>query len=252
PLSQGAVMDYVMAHPETHAAYVEQQVLRSRVRFDRFVKSVGLSAAQQEEFFKQIKARSTGELDFILALHSQGYSAANLPTDPKIQAGLQTMAKEQAELFEKDLRAVLGDENYKAYHQYSAAIPERNVVDQVGGLLYLSETPLTAQQAEQLTQVLMQTRYSGQPTASPTTTLNGTLLTRQAFVARMTQQRDQLPSLDWSAPVTDAAIARAETVLSPAQLAALRQVQAQQLAQFQIAPPPPAHSPGAIKLNSGK
>jgi hypothetical protein len=54
--------------------------------------------------------------------------------------------------------------------------------------------------------------------------------------------------LDWRAPITDAAITKAETVLTAPQLATLRQMQAQQLAQFQISPPPPAGSPGAIKL----
>ena len=249
--SAGSQVDYVLAHPETHDAYVQQQVLLSKTRYERFLKSAGLSAAQQEHFFKRIRERTGGELDFMLALREQGYGVGNLPTDPQVQAGLQKMAKEQKEHFEQGLRSVLGDDNYKAYQQYSAAIPERNVVDQLGGLLYLSDAPITAQQAEQLTQILMQNRYSGQPTASPATTLNGTLLTRQAFVSAMAQQRT-MTALEWHAPVTDAAVARAETVLTPVQLAALRQVQAQQLAQFQLAPPPPSGSPGSVKLGAGK
>jgi hypothetical protein len=252
--SAGAAVDYVLEHPETHGAYVEQEVLRSKVRFDRFVKNAGLSPAQQEEFFKQIRDRTATELDFMLALRAQGFGVGNLPQDPQVRAGFQKLGAEQKEKFENGLRAALGDDGYKAFQHYGATLPERNVVDELGGRLYLSDTPLKAEQAEQLAQILQQNRYTGQPTASPTTTMNGTLLTRQVLISAIGQSTQQsgMSSLDWRAPVTDAAIARAESILTPAQLAALRQLQAQQVAQFQLAPPPPAASPGAAKLSGGK
>jgi hypothetical protein len=65
-------------------------------------------------------------------------------------------------------------------------------------------------------------------------------------------QQTGMSSLDWRAPVTDAAVARAESILTPTQFAALRQLQAQQVAQYQLAPPPPANSPAAVKLSGGK
>lgn len=240
--SAGAAVDYVLDHPETHAAFVEQQVLQARAHYARFLKTAGLSPAQETEFFKQIRERGAAELDFMLALRAQGYGVGNLPKDPQVQAGFQKMATEQKTNFETGLRAVLGADGYKSFQQYSATLPERNVVDQLGGQLYLSETPLTAQQADQLTQILVQNRFSGQPTPSPSTTQNGTFLTRQAFLGALGQatQQNGLTLLDWHAPVTDAALTRAESVLTPAQLAVLRQVQAQQAAQFQIVPPPPS------------
>jgi len=252
--SEGSMMDYVLDHPETQAAYVEQQVLRARVRFERFVKTAGLSPEQREAFFAAIKDRGAAELDFILALHRQGYGVGSLPQDPQVRAELQKLATEQREKFDHGLRSVLGDDGYTAYQQFGATLPERNAVDELGGQLYLSENPLTAPQAEQLTQLLRQNRYSGQPTATPATTMNGTLLTRQMLMSAMGQvaQQSGQSLLEWRAPITDAAVAKAEAVLSPGQLAALKQLQAQQLAQFQIAPPPAAGTPAAAKLSGGK
>ncbi len=257
PASNGsgnAMVDYVLDHPETHGAYVDQQVLKAKQRFEPFLKTTSLSPAQREEFFNQIKDRSAAELDFMLALHQQGYGVGSLPQDPQARADLQKMATTQKEKFEGGMRGVLGDDGYRAYQQFGATLPERNTVDELGGQLYLSESPLTAQQAEQLAVILKQDGYNGQPTATPRTTMNGTLLTRQALMSAVQQVANQggQPALDWHAPVTDAAVARAESVLSPAQIAALRQVQARQLAQFQLAPPPAANSPAAVKLNGGK
>ncbi|MEO5957803.1 MAG: sigma-70 family RNA polymerase sigma factor, partial [Opitutaceae bacterium] len=72
-VSSAGTVDYVLAHPETHAAFVEQQVLSAKARYERFVQAAGLSAAQQDAFFKNIRARSGGALDFMLALREQGY-----------------------------------------------------------------------------------------------------------------------------------------------------------------------------------
>jgi hypothetical protein len=48
-----------------------------------------------------------------------------------------------------------------------------------------------------------------------------------------------MPAISWSAPVTDAAIARAAMVLPPTQVSALRQLQAEQAARYRLAPSVP-------------
>ena len=71
--------------------------------------------------------------------------------------------------------------------------------------------------------------------------MNGTFITPQAMTGRRGQamQQQGMNLMDWLAPVTDAALARAQAVLTPAQFAALQQIQAQQVTQIQLAPPPP-------------
>lgn len=252
--SQGAAMDYVLDHPETHTAFIEEQGLRAKARYDRFFKTAGLSAEQQDRLLKGLKEVRETELDLMVALRSQGLGVGNVPQDPEAQAGLTRIAMEQKQRVEAELRATLGPDGIKAFQQYSAMIPERNVTDQMASQLYYTDEPLTASQANQLAQILAQNRFAPQSVPSPANTMNGTVITPKAFISRAGQAMQQggMTMLDWTAPVTDAAIAKAEAVLTPAQFAALKRVQAQQVAQFQIAPPPPSGSPGAVKLGGGK
>jgi RNA polymerase sigma factor (sigma-70 family) len=240
--SQGVAMDYVLEHPETHTAFIEERGMRTKARYDRFFKTAGLSTEQQDKLLKGLKEVGETELDLMVALRSQGLGVGNMPQDPETQAGLTRIAMEQKQRVAAELRATLGDDGFRAFQQYSATIPERNVTDQMASQLYYTDEPLTASQANQLAQILAQNRFAPQPTPSPANTMNGTVITPKALVSRAGQvmQQGGMTMLDWTAPVTDAAVTRAEAVLTPTQLAALKRVQAQQVAQIQIAPPPPS------------
>ena len=245
PASQsGPAMDYVLEHPEVQPTFVAQQALRLKAHYDRFLKASGLSPEQQEEFLSEMKGLSADELDLMAALHTQGYGVGNLPKDPQAQAQFQELLNEHRQNtqdMQAKLHALMGDDLFKRFAQFAGTIPERNVADQVAAQLYYTDAPLTAPQADQLAQILAQNRYSGQPKPTPTTTMNGTFITPQAMTGRRGQamQQQGMNLMDWLAPVTDAALARAQAVLTPAQFAALQQIQAQQVTQIQLAPPPP-------------
>lgn len=248
--TQGPAMDHVLERPELHAAFVEQQALRIKARYERFLASAGLTPAQQERFLQEMKEGAARELDVMAVLHEQGYGVGNLPKDDAARAQMQKLITDMNETFRARLTEVLGPEGTKRFAQYSATIPERNVADQLAGQLYHTAEPLTAQQATQLAQVLAQNRFAPGPQASPTTTLNGTFIEPVMFQGRMGQAMQQggMSLMDWSAPITDAALAKAKPLLSPAQFAALQRMQAQQVTQFQLAPLPP----GAAKKAPGK
>ncbi|MEO5957801.1 MAG: sigma-70 family RNA polymerase sigma factor [Opitutaceae bacterium] len=241
----GATMDYVLEHPETHTPFLRQQALRVKARYDRFTAASGLPADQQEQVLKTVGKLVEDEFDFMTALHAQGFGVGRMPQDPDGQAKFEQMRGEQRERAQAtlaSLRALLGDDRFRQFQQFASTIPERNVAEQMAARLYHTDTPFTAQQADQLTQILVQNRLTPQSTPSPTSTINGTLITPQAMSGRVGQAMQQggMNLLDWPAPVSDAALARAQAVLTPAQLAALQQVQAQQVTQFQLAPPPPS------------
>lgn len=246
PVSQsGVAMDYVLEHPETHPAFLHQQELRMKARYDRFLKAAQLSDEQKEGFLKEMNEAMASELDLMAVLHGHGYGVGNLPKDPQAQAQFQQLLKENRENAQATatrIRTVLGEERFKQFQSYASTIPERNVADQMAGQLYLTDAPLTAQQAEQVAQILAQNRFAPQPTPAPTATLNGTFVTPQMFSGRIGQAMQQggMNLLDWPAPVTDAALAKAEAILTPGQIAVLKQIQAHQLTQFQLAPPPPS------------
>ncbi len=46
-----------------------------------------------------------------------------------------------------------------------------------------------------------------------------------------------MPGLAWPASITDAALERVQGILTPRQISALRELQAQQAANYQLAPP---------------
>jgi RNA polymerase sigma factor (sigma-70 family) len=241
----GATMDYVLEHPEAHTPFLQQQGLRVKARYDRFIATAGFSPEQQEQFLKTLGKLLEDEFDFMTALHAQGFGVGRMPQDPDGRAKFEQMQGEQRERAQAtvaSLRALLGEERFKQFQQFASAIPERNVADQVAARLYYTATPLTAPQAERLAQVLAQNRFAPQGGPSPSSTLNGTFITPQMLSGRVGQAMQQggMTLLDWLAPVTDAALAQAGNVLSPAQLKVLEEVQAQQAIQFQLAPPPPS------------
>lgn len=66
------------------------------------------------------------------------------------------------------------------------------------------------------------------------------VLTPRGLNGRMGQAMQQggMTMLDWQSPITDAALVRAQSILTPSQFAALKRVQAQQVTEFKLAPPP--------------
>lgn len=240
--SQNPALDYVLEHPETHAAFVEQFMLRAKVRYDGFFKTAGLSAEQQERVWNVLKEGRVASLDILGALHAQGYDRDD-SENPKM---VSESVREAMQRREAGLRAVLGDEGFKAFAQYRDTIFQRNVAEQMAGQLYNTNEPLTAQQAEKLVVVLAQNPFNPRGGSASGNTVNGTVISQQLYQARFVQalQQNGASPLDWQAPVTDAAIARAQSVLTPTQLAALKQVQASQAMQFQLAPPARASSVG--------
>jgi hypothetical protein len=240
--SENTALDYVLEHPETHGAFVEQFMLRWKLRYAGFFQTAGLSAEQQERILNEMKKTRTAALDMLATLHAQGYFRAD-NEDPTATANMvRKIGKEVIQQREAALRATLGDAGFAAFQQYSATIPQRNVAEQLAGQLYNTNEPLTSSQAEQLVAVLAQNGFEPRGGSTPGNTINGTVISQALYQARFVQagQQGGMSVLDWQAPVTDAAIARASSVLTPAQLAALKQVQASQATQFQLAPPPPA------------
>jgi hypothetical protein len=70
--------------------------------------------------------------------------------------------------------------------------------------------------------------------ASPATSLAGTPLPANAIALSKAIAGQQ--NVEWARLITDAAVAHAESVLAPTQIAALKLLQQQQLIQIKLAP----------------
>jgi RNA polymerase sigma factor (sigma-70 family) len=228
--------EYVYTHPETHAAFIEQQVLLSKARYDRFFRAAGLSAEKQEQLLNAIKEQQTGSLDLLAMLHDKGYSLENLPAQE--QGTVIKIVTDMTRRREATERAILGDEGYKAYYDFRGTVTARNVADQVASQLYDTKEPLTGSQAEALVEILRQTPHDPAAASDPGNRVNGITVTKQARQARLQEETRPggLSVIERLEPITDAAITRAQAVLTPAQLEVLKQVQARQATEFQVAP----------------
>jgi RNA polymerase sigma factor (sigma-70 family) len=104
----------------------------------------------------------------------------------------------QADLNAK-LRDTFGEEAFRTIGYYQSSLPARAVANQLATAAFYSDTPLTAQQAEQLVDII-------------------------ASQARSSQGKVDLSTMN-----SEAMLVQAQSVLSPSQMAALRQLESQRI-----------------------
>jgi hypothetical protein len=133
----------------------------------------------------------------------------------------------------------LGDDGARRFADYRKFVPALNVAGQLAGRLYDTGEPLTAVQARSLLEVLQKNPYRAGTETSPGSTFAGETIALGGAKALSNLVHGDLmmPGLAWSAPITDAAVERAQPILTPRQIEALRELQAQQAANYRLAPP---------------
>ena len=122
------------------------------------------------------------------------------------QATLQQAVTSATAGVEGQMHQLLGDSGYQQFQQQVQLAPEEGLVQQMGQYLVGQPGELSDSQKDQLAQILAQ----NQPASTP----SGPLAIMTALGGNSTPQ------------ITDAALAQAANILSPDQLAAMRQYQA--------------------------
>lgn len=217
-------LDYVVAHPELQEAYLQQQTLSFKNRFSGFYH--GLSPEQQSAFLQWGRAGVEANLDFRLALQAQGADANGrmIASDQ-----LRTASQEQAQARNAKLHEAFGDDLYQQWRAYEQMAQERGVLSELAGQLYDGQAALTDEQYRQLLRILSVNGFRPEVNL-----MAGTAISPKAFLAARTNGSRQLGApMDW-APITDAALAEAQAILKPAQLDALRDLQAMQVSWIQL------------------
>lgn len=240
----GSPVNNALDHPEARAAFIEKEVQRAKSKFSRFFNSAGLSADEVDKFLAVIADFAQAKLDLSADVRAQGYGPYNVPQDPDAYYELFKVDAEVDSEYMNNLRTVLGDNLYQQFLAYRGTIPVFNLTDALASQLSNTGNPLTTQQADQMVQDLKANPFSAAPAPSAANTLNGTFISNSTLgnakaESNIVNGDIMMPSLDWQAPVTDAAITSAQSVLTTAQLAVLQEIQAQQVIQYQTAPPTP-------------
>ena len=205
----------MMDKPEIQKLMAIQQRAALDARFATLFKNLNLSPAQLEQFKNLLVEKQTALTDALAAARAQGI---NPRTDPEDFQKLVTDAQAEAD---SSIKATLGDAGYAQYQQYQQTLPQRNVVNQLSQSLSYTNTPLTDDQTEQMVSILA----ANTPASTNSTANNIRATVTSAFGIGGPGQ---------TSPITNDAITQAATVLAPAQVTALQQLQATQLAQAQL------------------
>lgn len=120
---------------------------------------------------------------------------------------------------DENIRTALGDERYRVYQDYNVNASSYILLDQIERRLSDTGAPLQESQSEPLLRLLVDTAPS-----APAAVTQGPL---QGFTAAMSGS-DPLLVAAARGPISDETIARTQSILTPAQVAMLRQIQSEQ------------------------
>lgn len=223
---RGNQMAALMNNPDFVRAMALQQKAALDGRYADLFRRLRLSPDQVNRLKDLLVERQSVGMDVMAAAREQGLEGRNS------REQLRTLMQEGEAAVNSEIQSLLGAEGYAAYQSYEQTQPQRNVVDQLQTRLSYSSAPLSESQSDQLVRILAATSpASGNRGGGGGGTLNVIAAAGRggAAVAQVAGM-----AVGATAAVTDASIAQAQTVLAPAQVEALKQIQAEQQAQRQL------------------
>ena len=202
----------LMANPAFVQAVTTQQRGALDAHYADLFKKLNLSPDQLAKFQNLLLERQAARFDVMNAARESGLN--NRDNRDEIR---KLTADAQAEV-DANIKSALGETAFNQYKTYDATQSQRTVVSQLDQRLSYSSSPLTDTQNDFLVNAL----YAS---STPST---GNDAAPQAG-----------PGGNWggrgnTTPITDKVIEQAKSVLTPAQVTALQQLQAEQKAEQQI------------------
>jgi len=198
----------LMANPEFAKAMNLQQRGALDGRYADLFKKLKLPSADLEKLKNLLVERQTARMDVMATAREQGL-------DPRTNREelRQLTADAQAEV-DANIKTTLGPAVFDQYQNYEATLPQRTLVSQLDQRLSYTAAPLTSTQTDYLINALAPADATRAPDPGPIGPGNWTGGNRPA--------------------ITDTVIQQAQSVLTPDQLTALKQLQTEQQAQQQL------------------
>lgn len=215
----GGRMGALMDTPEVQQLMFMQQKAGLDGRYAALFRQLRLSPADLEKFKTLLVEKQTAVMDVFAAARSQGLGGREGRDEIR-----QLMQDAQAEI-DAQIKGLLGEPAYVQFQEYERTQPQRAVVGQLEQRLSYSEAPLSPAQSEQLTRILAQSSpgESGE--------VRGMRSLAQTFVGAGSAAGQFIAAGGGrGSMITDAAVAQAQSVLSPPQLATLQEMQREQQA----------------------
>lgn len=208
----------MMNQPEVRQLMVNQQKAALDGRYAALFRKLGLSGEALEKFKNLLVDKQTVLSDVMMEARNQGINGRESRDE------LRKLVEQLQGEVDGNIRETLGEAAYAQYKNYETTMPQRSVATQLDQRLSYTSTPLQPSQVEQLVQILHDTA----PAAGNRATATGFMTSAVALGS------PAMTFVGGSPRITDAAIAQAQGVLSPAQLAALQALQQEQKAAAQL------------------
>jgi hypothetical protein len=208
----------LLNNPEFFQALQLHRQATLDTKFAPLFRQLALTEAELNAFKRLLAEKENAALDVIAVSETQ--PEGPLP-DPILGASINA-ARARAE---GAIRSALGDERYAVYADFEKSLPQRTVVAQLEQRLSYTPNPLSPAQAESLVKVLA--ARSPAPASAETAPTSAVVVTTGALAAAGIELRTP------PAPVSNDALTDAQTLLNQSQLAALRDIQAEQQATAQ-------------------
>ncbi len=223
---RGNQMAAMLNNPDFVRAMALQQKAALDGRYADLFRRLKLSPDQINRLKDLLVERQSVGMDVMAAAREQGLDGRNS------REQLRTLMQEGEAAVNSEIQSLLGTEGFAAYQTYEQTQPQRNVVDQLETRLSYSSAPLSEAQSDQLVRILAETS----PAPANRTVGGGNTLNLVAAAGRGGAGLAQVAgvAVGATAVITDSSIAQAQTVLAPAQVEALKQIQAEQQAQRQM------------------
>ncbi|HVU22728.1 MAG TPA: hypothetical protein VHE13_01300 [Opitutus sp.] len=212
----GDMLGRLMQDPEFVAALSQQRYALLDARFAALFRRLDLDPGELARFKRLLVEKDNVALDVITV----GATGDAGTVSPELVRDGVRVAQAQVD---REIAASLGSERYGVYRDYERTLAQRAVVVQLEQRLSYTPTPLTVPQADALVQILA---ANNSPARSAGAREASSVVVRA-------DSRDPVSFAATAATtteVTDAALTAAQSVLAPAQLAALREIQAGQQA----------------------
>ncbi|MBX3750383.1 MAG: hypothetical protein KF897_09865 [Opitutaceae bacterium] len=195
-------------------------------RYAALFKQLKLTPQQLEQFKEYLVEKQTAVMDVLAAARAQGL-------DPRKDGeAIGTMMKATQAEIDANIRAALGDSTFETYQEYERTLPTRNVIGQLESRLSYSGTPLTQSQSQEMVRILAETGEGGRVptirTATPAVSIAG------GPGANVQMGAAIAIASGGGVLITDATVARSQSVLSSDQVAALQEIQQEQQAAQQL------------------
>lgn len=195
-------------------------------RYAALFKQLKLTPQQLEQFKEYLVEKQTAVMDVLAAARAQGL-------DPRKDGeAIGTMMKATQDEIDSNIRSALGDTAYDAYQNFERTLPTRNVISQLETRLSYSGTPLSDSQSQEMVRILSETGEAGRVptirTATPAVSIAGGpgMNVQMGTTLAVASGGGVL--------ITDATVARSQSVLSTDQVAALQEIQQEQQAAQQL------------------